>query len=86
MSEPNTIEREWTDFAQNFPGLVENEQARQMFYSGAIAIVAMAFRVASDSPDQARGLFAKLRREIDAYFVDARRNNELNARRIILPN
>ena len=86
MSEPSTIEREWTDFAQHFPGLAENEQARQMFYSGAIAIVAMAFRVANESPDNARNLFAKLRREIDSYFVDQRAQMAENARRILLPN
>lgn len=86
MAEPNTIEREWLEFASHFPGMAENDECRRMFYSGAIAVVAMAFRIANESPTEARGLFAKLRREIDAYFLAAHRENDVNASRIIVPH
>lgn len=86
MAEANTIERAWQEFASHFPGMAENIEAKRMFYSGAIAVVSMAFRLANESPAEARGLFGKLRREIDAYFEAAHRENEVNASRIIVPH
>lgn len=86
MPEPTTIERQWLEFADNFPGLAENDEAKRMFYSGAIAIVATTFRVANENPSAVPALFNRLRREIDDYFEAARRENAMKARRIVVPN
>lgn len=86
MAEKDTIEREWLKFAQHFSGMDENTEARRMFYSGAIAVVSMAYVASQGGQDQVRGLFGRLRHEIDAYFAEERRRNELESRRLIMPH